>query len=279
MEVLSQNSKQQILCYILKTTLLYPLQPQSPTKESPPSLKEHLEPQRCEHLCPRVKMQDQPLLHTDPPRQAMPVSVITETVPIEKDFIYDVTVLEEPEVIDEEFLPVKIELKEEKESQEIEEQMEDIIDPPTLEDVPEIFRDEGDKILVKEKEETNILEIKKEAMDTTGSIKITSDVFTVSVIKYLIRIDKEEFAFADDEKSALAIINSLANAEVKKLANPAVKVFRRDLHDGKEVQICTQTLGVVMNGRVSRNTVIDVIAVPKVFITMAEPVGVSIQTK
>jgi hypothetical protein len=297
MENSSRNSKQQILCYILRLTPLYPPRLPSLIKESPLCSTEPMKSQQCELSCQQDKIQDLNLQPTDPLLQDTPVSDITETVPTEnpfetfvpkarrdfdlpvfengdkEDFIFEVDNVEE--VTDEDFIPeIKTELKEEKESHEIEGAMEDI-DPTGIEEViPDIFRDNGE-----EKGETNVLKVNKESlsMDTTGCIKITPDVFTASIIKYLVRIDKQEFAFADDEKTALAIINSLANAEVKKLANPGVKVFRRDLNDGKEVQICTQSLGVLMNGRVSRNTVIDLIPVPKVFIILPEPVGVSLQ--
>lgn len=133
-----------------------------------------------------------------------------------------------------------------------------------IEAVPEIFSKNEE---LKEKE-TNILKDNNKERNREmeeDRIAITPNVFTTSSIKYLIRIDKEEFAFADDEKTALLIINSLAISEVKRLSGPGVKVFRQDLQDGKEVKICTQSLGLLVNGRVIRSTIIDVIPVPKVW--------------
>ena len=347
MENSSLSSKQQILCYILRVTPLYHQSPLSLIKESPPCSMEHTKNPQCELLCQQERTQDLSLQPTDPPLRVMPVSDITEAVPIDtsvpeslpalvhdqlicsraespvvldetdpvtNDFIFEVervdfesSHLESPSQRGEPFqrrtdlgtpsqiftldfltnseksqlfetediiLDAKTELKEEKESREIEGAMEDIEEGSIEEVIPSIFRDNG-----KEKEEANVLrdDTKVLSLDTTGCIKITPDVFTASIIKYLVRIDKQEFAFADDEKTAMAIINSLANSEVKKLTSPSVKVFRRDLNDGKEVHICTQALGVLVNGRVSKNMIIDLIAVPKVFIILPEPVGISLQ--
>jgi hypothetical protein len=220
------NSKQQILCYILRTTLLFPQSIQSQLKEYPPCSTKTPE-SLCEHSWQQGKMKDQGL-HTAPPLQDTQVSDFTET---------DLTKNCEKES--------KIKVEEHI-------NMEDI-----QWDVPDIFSKEE----VKENE-TNILRGDRKMED---KIQITSNVFTTSDIKYLIRIDNEEFAFANDEKTALSIINSLAISEVKKLSGPNVKVFRQDLQNGKEIKICTQSLGVLMNGRVVRNILIDVIPVPRVF--------------
>lgn len=109
---------------------------------------------------------------------------------------------------------------------------------------------------------------------TTNRKAVTMDVFTTEEFLYLIREDKREFAFANDEKTAMAIINSLANAEVKKISNPTIKVFREDLKDGKEIKVRTQTLGILVNGRVCRHVTYDIIPVPRIFITLPEPVGI-----
>jgi hypothetical protein len=97
-------------------------------------------------------------------------------------------------------------------------------------------------------------------------IKINSDVFTTSELKYLVRVDGKVFAFTDNEEDAVAIIASYATSEIKKLENPGVKVFSRELKDGKEVQIHTQNLGYVINGGLVKAHIIDMISVPRAVI-------------
>lgn len=318
METISLNSKQQILSYILRTTLLCRRSLLSQIKEYPGSEISQLsktpllEKKKVSvNSSPKLKRQED-LLPTDPRQQDMPVLDITEQDRTNLDFII---VVEQPNIFDERYVEDFNVLlgKSEKDSEEKIESdklestshstaMEDIpglnktssdlpwpdfdalaesiaesISENITENIPEIFREEN--VLEKQKMEDegkivfeNPKEMEIEENTTpaiTGCVKITSDVYTASIIKYLIRIDKEEFAFADDEKSALAIINSLANDEVKKLTNDSVRVFRRDLQDGKEVQVCTQAIGILMNGRVTKHTIIDVIPVPKVFITLS----------
>lgn len=112
---------------------------------------------------------------------------------------------------------------------------------------------------------------------TTSTVEkkgVTADVYTTNEYLFLVRVDAKEFAFANDEKCAIAIINSLANAEVKKLTAPGVRVSRTDVNDGKEARVYTQSLGLIANGRVCRHSTIDFISVPKVYITLPAPVGV-----
>lgn len=209
-------------------------------------------------------MQDPKPQLTGPLPQVMQVSATMETVHIEtfveKEEIYVAhQESETPELVREFPRNSENQTNLEKESKLKVEDME------TSEPIPEIFRQE-------EQTEKNqeIIIVDSSNMETSNNdiLPITSDVFSTPEVKYLIRIDKEEFSFADDEKSALAIINSLAIAEIKKLANPNTKVFRQDLHDGKEVRICTQALGYVVNGRITKNMVIDVVCVPRaIFVT------------
>lgn len=267
--------KQQILCYILRTTLLYRQHPPCPIKEYPPCLKEHTEHPQCEALYQQDKTQDQ-LPHMDPLPQVMQVFATMEMdhteTPVPGFRRNSEVSISMPKPCEEQDQEPKFrrnsetqvlgfQRNSEKES-ELKVENVEMCDP-----IPEIFREEESG----EKEKTNILDVISSPTDMSETkvvaediLPIAPNVFSTSEAKYLIRIDKEEFAYADDEKSALSIINSLAIAEIKKLANTTTKVFRQDLHDGKEVRICTQALGYLVNGRITKNTVIDLVCIPKV---------------
>lgn len=109
-----------------------------------------------------------------------------------------------------------------------------------------------------------------------GAIPITKEVFTTSELKYLVKIDGQEFAFADDLRSAYAIVNSIATAEVKKLSKPGKKVFRRDLDSESQVQVCTQTTGYLLNGGITKEMILTIVPVPRTFIVRSEPVGITL---
>ena len=108
---------------------------------------------------------------------------------------------------------------------------------------------------------------------TNGNIKITSDVFTTNEIKHLIQIDGEVFAFADSEAIGLEIIKSVCTVEVKRYEKPDVKVFQRVLKDGKEVHICTQELGYVMNSGIKKKEIITLTPVPRAILIQAPIIG------
>lgn len=99
---------------------------------------------------------------------------------------------------------------------------------------------------------------------TPDAIKITPNVWTCSELLYLIRIDGETFAFANDEETGLEIIKSVCTSEVKRWEKPSYRnVFQRVLDDGRHVEICTQSLGNLVNGPVKTREVLTLTAVPK----------------
>jgi hypothetical protein len=107
-------------------------------------------------------------------------------------------------------------------------------------------------------------------------IQITSDVFTTSEINYLIKNDNQYFAFAEDDQTAKSILKSICEVEVKKLESSSTKVFQRVLDDGNEIQICTQSLGYLMNGGIKKKKVLRIIPVSKAFSLNTPPVLKSI---
>jgi hypothetical protein len=93
--------------------------------------------------------------------------------------------------------------------------------------------------------------------------KITTEVYMTPEVSFLIRIDADFFGFADTEKDAIAIVNSLAIHEVKRFEKPGMKVFRRDIDEGREVQIYTQSVGLLYNSKPSKEMIIKIFKVPK----------------
>ena len=96
----------------------------------------------------------------------------------------------------------------------------------------------------------------------TEEVKLTPEVSVSDKALYLIRIDGEELAFVNSVEEAKLVIDSIAAAEVKRLDDEWVKVFRRDQTDGKKVTLATQALGRVVNGAVRTAMRIDCIVVP-----------------
>lgn len=92
-------------------------------------------------------------------------------------------------------------------------------------------------------------------------MKITPEVITVNNIRYLIRQDEQELVFVESEKEAKLVVDSFANAEQKRLTTSSTRVFRVDYDDGKRVELRTQSLGYIVNGRTLRETVIDYIPI------------------
>lgn len=92
-------------------------------------------------------------------------------------------------------------------------------------------------------------------------ISITHEVKISHAHHFLVRIDQTIVGYCEDEKTAMSIVNSIAATEVKNNEKDNIKVFRRDLRDGREVQICTQVLGSVWNGSVRKACVIDYIPI------------------
>jgi len=104
---------------------------------------------------------------------------------------------------------------------------------------------------------------------------VTNEVFMTTETKYLIKKNGVEYAFADELKVAISIVNSIANDEVKKLRTDKMHVFLRSDRDDCRVQIYTQSIGVIMNSYISKNTVYEVFPVKRIFYVHQEPVGLS----
>lgn len=81
---------------------------------------------------------------------------------------------------------------------------------------------------------------------------------------YLIRINEEIIGFVNNETIAIPIINSIAATEIDRLQRPTLKILRQDFQGGKEVHICTQSLGKMWNGKIKRVLTIDMISTPKI---------------
>lgn len=92
--------------------------------------------------------------------------------------------------------------------------------------------------------------------------KITPEVFKTSETKFLVRQNGKVLHFADEEKAAISIINSIAKEEVKKLETSSTKVFSRNIGD-KEVAIYTQSIGILMNGSIVKAHIFDIIPVSR----------------
>lgn len=120
-------------------------------------------------------------------------------------------------------------------------------------------------------------------MNQNKSVKITPEVNMDERVFYLIRMDKEEMAFVDTEREALLVVDSIAAVESKRYKDDWTKVFRQDLDDGRKVIISTQSLGVVINGTVTKTCEIDFIPVghatlTKGRLTLAESMILSKET-
>ena len=105
------------------------------------------------------------------------------------------------------------------------------------------------------------------------AIKITPNVFTCSDLKYLVEIDGQVVAFADDEETGIEIVKSLCTSEAKFFEKPGKReVFQRVLDGSRTIQICTRSLGYVMNGGINQKEVITLTAVPKAMYFKNAPV-------
>ena len=94
-------------------------------------------------------------------------------------------------------------------------------------------------------------------------ITLTPEVFLSFTYNYLIRVDGEIVGYADDEKNAMMILNSMVSDKIKKYEKPSIMVSRKDLKEGKEVQIYSQSLGKLWNGTARKISTIDFVPVAK----------------
>jgi len=105
---------------------------------------------------------------------------------------------------------------------------------------------------------------KMKSANSPGMTRLTPQVYLDDTLScYLIRIDGDVVTVHDEESSAIAIADSLAVDEILKLEQPNVKVLRRDIEGGKNVQIFTQTRGYLGNGAPVRVMTIDIVVVSK----------------
>jgi hypothetical protein len=97
-----------------------------------------------------------------------------------------------------------------------------------------------------------------------SAITITDAVKVTFNLRYLIvrgGATGEIMGYCDDHTTAVNILNRIANIEIKKRDKKGVRVFRRDLKEGNEVQVCTQATGL-WNGGVKKEVILDIVPVP-----------------
>src|ERR1700722_18584716 len=67
-------------------------------------------------------------------------------------------------------------------------------------------------------------------------------------VQYLVMYDKSPFGIFGNQEDAINAINSIADHEEASLKGPKVDVFRRSLHDGKEIHVLTKSKGILYDG-------------------------------
>ena len=92
-----------------------------------------------------------------------------------------------------------------------------------------------------------------------GPSKITPEVVVDDKIMFLIRVDGEPMAFADTEREAELIIDSIGASEQRRLEDEWTEVYRSDTANNKEVTISIRKLGRMYNGSIAQATKIDFI--------------------
>lgn len=98
-------------------------------------------------------------------------------------------------------------------------------------------------------------------------VNITPEVSMDSQISYLIRIDGQEMAFAKTEEEARLIIDSIANAETKRMTDEVTEIFRNDSKDENRVVLSRKDLGVLYNSSVYKVMEVDYIPVGHALLT------------
>lgn len=119
----------------------------------------------------------------------------------------------------------------------------------------DILKDESNKELKTVLLDNSMQSESKKNITITDRLKVSFDHC------YLVKQNGELVGYCDDHQTALSILNRIANAEVKKREKPKVKVFRRELKDGMEIQICTQTVGL-WNGKIVKDLVLTAFPIP-----------------
>jgi hypothetical protein len=81
---------------------------------------------------------------------------------------------------------------------------------------------------------------------------------------YLVRNNGEVVGYVEDEAKGILIIGSLATLEMKKAERSSLKILKQEFNGGKEVHVCTQSLGRMWDGRLKKVAMIDIIPVAKI---------------
>jgi hypothetical protein len=99
------------------------------------------------------------------------------------------------------------------------------------------------------------------AITITDAVKVTFNLRYLIVRGATSTSPGEIMGYADDHTTATNILNRIANIEIKKREKKGVRVFRRDLNGGDEVQVSTQVTGL-WNGSVKKEVILDIVPVP-----------------
>lgn len=74
---------------------------------------------------------------------------------------------------------------------------------------------------------------------------------------YLVRYNGEPYCIMASEEKAILAINSIANAEEKNNASQHVELFRRSLHEGREIRILSKVKGIIYDGKLETTLILD----------------------
>jgi hypothetical protein len=75
---------------------------------------------------------------------------------------------------------------------------------------------------------------------------------------YLVRYNGEPYCVMPSEEKAILAINSIANTEEKNGMMPNIELFRRSLHEGKEIRILSKSKGFLYDGKLETTLVLDI---------------------
>jgi len=88
-------------------------------------------------------------------------------------------------------------------------------------------------------------------------------IFILPEYSYVICINGKQIGFADDENSGISIVKSIATTEMKKIVRPATKVLSHEFHGGREIRICTRSIGTLWNGKIKTAILVNLVKVSK----------------
>jgi len=97
---------------------------------------------------------------------------------------------------------------------------------------------------------------------TTSDLSLTPELKVYDETWCLIRKDGEELFLVKGKKEAKLAVDSLAAARQNEATDEKTKVYREDLNDGKKVIISIQALGVLYDGKIEQDTILDFVCVP-----------------